>query len=111
MAALPNPRSERGIDRRLRADRARCGSVETTPGSQAWPPRSIFDWRRDRRADWCRAAAVDLPEALRVAIGIILVVFSGYSLWRPKPGSATGAGPVAAGGVGIHNGVIGGAPG
>ena len=61
MAALPNPRSERGIDCRLRADRARCGSVETTPGSQAWPPRSIFDWRRDRRADWCRAAAVDLP--------------------------------------------------
>ena len=51
------------------------------------------------------------PAALRVAIGIILVVFSVYSLWRPKLGSATGAGPVADGGVGILNGVIGGATG
>ena len=51
------------------------------------------------------------PAALRVAIGIILVVFSVYSLWRPKLGSANGAGPVADGGVGILNGVIGGATG
>jgi uncharacterized membrane protein YfcA len=51
------------------------------------------------------------PAALRVAIGIILVVFSVYSLWRPKLGSASSAGPVADGGIGILNGVIGGATG
>ncbi len=51
------------------------------------------------------------PAALRVAIGIILVLFSLYSLWRPKLGSASSAGPVADGGIGIVNGVIGGATG
>jgi uncharacterized membrane protein YfcA len=51
------------------------------------------------------------PAALRVAIGIILVLFSVYSLWRPNLGSASSAGPVADGGIGIVNGVIGGATG
>jgi hypothetical protein len=51
------------------------------------------------------------PAVLRVVIGIILVVFSVYSLWRPKLGSASSAGPVADGGIGIVNGVIGGATG
>jgi hypothetical protein len=70
------------------------------------PPRPIFDRRRDPRADWWAS-----PAALRIAIGIILVLFSAYSLWRPKLGWASGAGPVADGGIGILNGVIGGATG
>jgi uncharacterized membrane protein YfcA len=51
------------------------------------------------------------PGTLRAAVGAILVLFSLYSLWRPKLGSASGAGRLADGGIGIANGVIGGATG
>src|ERR1700681_3732188 len=51
------------------------------------------------------------PARLRVGVGAILVLFSLYSLARPKLASAAGAGPVADGAIGIANGIIGGATG
>ena len=51
------------------------------------------------------------PASLRAGIGAILVLFSLYSLMRPKLASAAGAGPVADGAVGVLNGAIGGATG
>jgi len=51
------------------------------------------------------------PASLRIVIGGILVLFSLYSLIRPKLGSAGEAGRFADGTIGIVNGVIGGATG
>jgi uncharacterized membrane protein YfcA len=51
------------------------------------------------------------PASLRIAVGAILVLFSLYSLVRPKLASAAGAGPAADGAIGVVNGVIGGATG
>jgi len=51
------------------------------------------------------------PASLRMAVGAILVLFSLYSLIRPKLADASRAGPAADGAVGVVNGVIGGATG
>ena len=51
------------------------------------------------------------PASLRMGFGAILVLFSLYSLYRPKLASAEGARPVADGAVGLVNGVSGGATG
>jgi hypothetical protein len=45
------------------------------------------------------------------AIGVVLVAFSLYSLIRPKLPSASGAGRVTDGMVGMINGALGGATG
>jgi uncharacterized membrane protein YfcA len=49
------------------------------------------------------------PSALRIAIGVILVLFSAYGLWRPTLGSVSSASTAADGGIGVINGMIGGA--
>jgi uncharacterized protein len=51
------------------------------------------------------------PTSLRMAVGMILVLFSLYMMFRPKLVSAAGAGQVADGAVGVVNGMIGGATG
>ena len=51
------------------------------------------------------------PTSLRFAIGVVLVAFSLYSLIRPKLPSASGAGRVSDGMIGIINGALGGATG
>jgi uncharacterized membrane protein YfcA len=51
------------------------------------------------------------PASLRLAIGAILIIFSLYSLLRPKLASAGDAGNLADGTVGVVNGIIGGATG
>jgi uncharacterized protein len=51
------------------------------------------------------------PASLRIAVGAILVLFSLYSLFRPKLASASGAGRAADGAIGVVNGIIGGATG
>ena len=51
------------------------------------------------------------PTSLRFAVGVVLVAFSLYSLIRPKLPSASGAGRVSDGMVGIINGALGGATG
>jgi hypothetical protein len=51
------------------------------------------------------------PTSLRFAIGVVLVAFSLYSLIRPKLPSASGAGRVTDGMVGMINGALGGATG
>jgi uncharacterized membrane protein YfcA len=54
---------------------------------------------------WANAAS------LRMAIGVLLVLFSLYTLFRPKLASVAGVGWVADGAVGVVNGIIGGATG
>lgn len=51
------------------------------------------------------------PASLRFAIGVVLVAFSLYSLIRPKLPSASGAGRITDGMVGMINGALGGATG
>ena len=51
------------------------------------------------------------PASLRLGIGAILTVFSSYSLIRPKLPSAGNANQLTDAGVGILNGVLGGATG
>ena len=51
------------------------------------------------------------PANLRLGIGAVLIIFSLYSLTRPKLASAAEAGGLADGTVGVVNGVIGGATG
>jgi uncharacterized membrane protein YfcA len=51
------------------------------------------------------------PASLRLGIGAVLVAFSLYSLIRPKLPSASGAGRLADGVVGVVNGALGGATG
>jgi uncharacterized membrane protein YfcA len=51
------------------------------------------------------------PAALRGGIGAVLILFSLYSLARPKLAPITGGGKAADGAVGVLNGVLGGATG
>jgi hypothetical protein len=51
------------------------------------------------------------PANVRLGIGAILIIFSLYSLIRPKLASATDAGKLSDGTVGMVNGIIGGATG
>ena len=50
------------------------------------------------------------PATLRLAIGVVLILFSLYSLVRPKV-APVAAGPAADGAVGLVNGIMGGATG
>jgi uncharacterized membrane protein YfcA len=50
-------------------------------------------------------------ETLRVAIGILLIAFSLYSLARPQFRAVTAGGRMADGGIGVLSGVLGGATG
>src|SRR5260221_6491689 len=50
-------------------------------------------------------------EALRIAVGILLILFSLYSLARPQFGRIAAGGRLADGGVGILSGILGGATG
>lgn len=51
------------------------------------------------------------PHSLRFGIGVVLVVFSLYSLVRPRMPSAAEAGRLTDGAVGVINGALGGATG
>jgi uncharacterized protein len=51
------------------------------------------------------------PHSLRLGIGAVLVAFSLYSLIRPKMPSASNAGRLTDGTVGVINGALGGATG
>jgi uncharacterized protein len=51
------------------------------------------------------------PASLRLGIGLVLVAFSLYSLIRPKLPSASDAGRLTDGMVGVVNGALGGATG
>jgi uncharacterized membrane protein YfcA len=50
------------------------------------------------------------PATLRISVGVVLVLFSLYSLVRPQLAPMT-AGKAADGAIGVFNGVIGGATG
>ena len=51
------------------------------------------------------------PGPLRAGVGVVLIVFSLYSLARPKLGAIAAGGRAADGGVGLLNGVLGGMTG
>jgi uncharacterized membrane protein YfcA len=89
-------------------------------GAAVWKLRQAIKWRR--LAPFLVGGAIGVPlggevlrwaspGSLRVAVGAILVLFSLYSLIRPKLASAAGAGPGSDGAIGVVNGVIGGATG
>lgn len=48
---------------------------------------------------------------LRVAVGILLILFSAYNLWRPALPQVRSGGQAADAGVGLFNGMVGGATG
>jgi uncharacterized membrane protein YfcA len=90
--------------------------------------QGIVVWKLRRALNWSRlmpfliggALGVPLggalllwasPTALRMGVGMLLVLFSIYSLVRPKLVAAHSAGAAADGAVGILNGAIGGATG
>lgn len=89
-------------------------------GAAVWKLRKSLNWRR--LLPFLVGGAIGVPlggeilrwtnsGSLRAVIGAILVLFSLYSLLRPKLPSAARAGQTADGAVGIVNGVIGGATG
>jgi uncharacterized membrane protein YfcA len=89
-------------------------------GASVWKLRAALDWRRLLPFLIGGAIGVPLggeilrwtsPASLRIGVGAILVLFSLYSLARPKLPSAAGAGAAADGAIGIANGMIGGATG
>ena len=89
-------------------------------GSAVWKLRRALHWRRLLPFLIGGAIGVPLggeilrwtsPASLRIAIGAILVLFSLYSLARPKLPSAAAAGPASDGAIGVVNGAIGGATG
>ena len=51
------------------------------------------------------------PSHLRIAVGVVLILFALYNLWRPKLPEVRQAGRLADGTVGLFNGVLGAATG
>jgi uncharacterized membrane protein YfcA len=51
------------------------------------------------------------PASLRLGVGIVLIIFSLYSLAQPKLSPVTAGGRAADGAIGVFNGLIGGATG
>ena len=89
-------------------------------GVSVWKLRKALNWRRLMPFLIGGAIGVPIgaellrwvsPASLRMAVGAILVLFSLYSLIRPKLADASRAGAAADGAVGVVNGVIGGATG
>ena len=51
------------------------------------------------------------PASLRIGIGVVLILYSVYSLMRPRLSPVTAGGTTADGAVGLLNGLVGGATG
>ena len=94
-----------------------CGMV--TQGVGIWRVRHAIKWRAVVPFIMGSAVGVAIGTVLlttvdqnivRVTIGVLLIVFSVYSLARPKIAVAQGGAPVEVG-VGLVNGVIGGLTG
>src|SRR6476661_2054778 len=94
-----------------------CGLV--TQGAGIWRVRHAIKWQAAVPLIGGSAVGVALGTVLlntvdqnvvRLTIGVLLIVFSGYSLVRPKIAMPNSSLPVEAG-VGIVNGVIGGLTG
>lgn len=51
------------------------------------------------------------PSHLRIAVGVVLILFALYNLWRPRLPEIRQAGRLADGTVGLFNGVLGAATG
>jgi uncharacterized membrane protein YfcA len=94
-----------------------CGLV--TQGAGIWRVRHAIKWQAVVPLIGGSAVGVALGTVLlntvdqnvvRLTIGVLLIVFSGYSLVRPKIAMPNGSPPVEVG-VGIVNGVIGGLTG
>ena len=89
-------------------------------GVSVWKLRSAIVWGRLMPFLIGGAVGVPLgilllrcasPAALRMAVGVVLVLFSLHNLVRPQLGSAIRARALADGAVGVVNGVLGGATG
>ena len=51
------------------------------------------------------------PEHMKMAVGVLLILFSLYSLARPKVARITAGGRLADGGIGVLSGILGGTTG
>ena len=89
-------------------------------GVSVWKLRAAIQWRR--LAPFLIGGIIGVPIGgeilrwtapgnLRIAVGVLLVLFSLWNFFRPSLASMSGAGVVADGAVGVVNGVIGGATG
>ena len=89
-------------------------------GYAVWKLRHAIQWQRIAPLVIGAALGVPLgayalatasPRALRLAIGVILVLYSAYALMRPTMKPVTGGGAVADAAIGVLNGTLGGATG
>ena len=89
-------------------------------GVSVWKLRAAIQWRR--LAPFLIGGIIGVPIGgeilrwtapgnLRIAVGVLLVLFSLWNFFRPSLASMSRAGVVADGAVGLVNGVIGGATG
>lgn len=89
-------------------------------GYSVWKLRRSLDWRK--LWPFVLGAAVGVPvgvsllasanpHSVRVGVGIFLVLYSLYALFRPALKPVTGGGAVADAGIGFLNGVLGGLTG
>lgn len=89
-------------------------------GYAVWKLRRALDWRR--LLPLVIGGQIGVPlgiellrwlpaSAMRAAIGVVLIIFSLYSLTRPKLMPMADAGPLADGAAGVASGIVGGATG
>src|SRR5262249_44777917 len=89
-------------------------------GISVWKLRNALRW--NRLGPFLLGAALGVPLGVailgwatpghvRSAIGVVLVLYSAYSLARPAMKRVTNAGPTADAGVGFLNGILGGLTG
>jgi uncharacterized membrane protein YfcA len=89
-------------------------------GVAVWKLRKALQW--ERLWPFLIGAAIGVPAgvmilawadpgAMRLAIGAFLVLYSTYALLRPAMGPIKGGGAAADAGVGVINGILGGATG
>jgi hypothetical protein len=84
--------------------------LEAAPVYKVGAPNPVSTRRGNRSSDRRRAAALDPTGDLRLSIGIVLILFSIYSLVRP-PVTPVTAGKATDRAIGLLNGIIGGATG
>src|SRR5262252_10903504 len=89
-------------------------------GVSVWKLRAAIQWRR--LAPFLIGGIIGVPidgeilrwtapGNLRIAVGVLLVMFSLWNFFRPSLASMSRAGVAADGAVGVVNGIIGGATG
>src|ERR1700730_6769835 len=111
LALHPHALADRYADHRVRPDRAGLFGLETSP-------RAGLEKARACRARGRTGVPVGVsiltwanPAHVRIGVGVFLVLYSLYALFRPAIAPVKAGGAVADAGVGFLNGVLGGITG